>query len=124
MNERSAKSQINRAGRVLRHFDEASPEALLNAVLVLDAWRAAHAKPLGSINANLRHYVRKHEAVDAQVSQRLKRLETIVGKLQREPTMALARMEDIGGVRAIVTTQAQIDAIVSDIRSQSRWQIQ
>jgi putative GTP pyrophosphokinase len=35
--------------------------------------------------------------------------------------MALCRMEDIGGVRAILPTQPQIDAVVRDLRR--RWEI-
>ena len=36
------------------------------------------------------------------VAQRLKRLESIVGKLEREPSMSLWNMQDLGGCRFIV----------------------
>jgi hypothetical protein len=32
-------------------------------------------------------------------------------------------MEDIGGVRAVVESQEQVDTIVADLRRQSRWSI-
>jgi ppGpp synthetase/RelA/SpoT-type nucleotidyltranferase len=42
------------------------------------------------------------EQCEVDVSQRLKRIPTIVDKLRREPTMQLASMQDIGGCRAIL----------------------
>lgn len=39
-----------------------------------------------------------------EVSQRLKRVPTIIDKLSREPGMRLARMADIGGCRAVLNS--------------------
>jgi len=44
----------------------------------------------------------KTEQAPVVVAQRLKRLPTILDKLRRQPGMELARMQDIGGCRAIV----------------------
>lgn len=43
-----------------------------------------------------------------EVSQRLKRVPTILEKLQREPTLQLANMQDIGGCRAVLQTVAEV----------------
>jgi GTP pyrophosphokinase len=118
-----SKTQIKRAGEVLKHVDTAAEADLLAAILTVDDWRAAHALPLRRVNANLRYYVRKAGVAVPEVTQRLKRFSTVVDKLQREPGMALSRMEDIGGVRAILPQQAQIDIIVSALRTQPRWKI-
>jgi ppGpp synthetase/RelA/SpoT-type nucleotidyltranferase len=67
--------------------------------------------------------VRKAGVEQPEVTQRLKRFATIVDKLRRQSAMALSRMEDIGGVRVIVPTQDQVDAIVRDLQSQPRWKI-
>jgi len=107
-----SKNRIKNAGRVLRHFESSTTAEMLEAIGVIDAWRASHAKPLRRVNAGLRHYVRKVGVEQPEVTQRLKRFATIVDKLRREPGMALSRMEDIGGVRVIVPTQDQVDAIV------------
>jgi putative GTP pyrophosphokinase len=117
-----SKERIKRAGDVLRDLNEHDGHTLAEAVLLVDEWRAAHARPLKSINANLRYYVRK-QGVESEITQRLKRFSTILDKLQREPRMVLSRMEDIGGVRAILPHQSQIDAIVRDLESQPRWTI-
>jgi len=119
-----SKKQVNRHGRRLRDMARGDPvtDELLEAAAAIDWWRARHARPLAKVNANLRYYVRK-TGVDPEVTQRLKRFTTIVQKLRREPTMALSTMEDIGGVRAILPQQKHVDAIVADIRGQSRWNI-
>jgi putative GTP pyrophosphokinase len=51
------------------------------------------------------------EGLPVQVSQRLKRVPTIVDKLVREPTLALSRMQDIGGCRAVLPSIAGIRAV-------------
>jgi ppGpp synthetase/RelA/SpoT-type nucleotidyltranferase len=117
-----SKERIRRAGDLLRTVDANSPNELAEAVLLVDEWRAAHARPLKSINANLRYYVRKQK-VEPRITQRLERFSTILDKLQREPRMMLSRMEDIAGVRVILPYQAQIDELVRDLESQPRWQI-
>jgi ppGpp synthetase/RelA/SpoT-type nucleotidyltranferase len=118
-----SKNRIKNAGRVLRRFESSTPDEVLEAIGVIDEWRAGHAKPLRRVNAGLRHYVRKAGVEQPEVTQRLKRFATIVDKLRRQSAMALSRMEDIGGVRVIVPTQDQVDAIVRDLQSQPRWKI-
>ncbi len=114
---RLSKGQVNRAGmfllelrrrvdvegaeRALRATDEASIEAAREA---LEWWRSLHARPLSMVAANLRYHVLKAEAqVDGriEVTQRLKRQDTLVGKLDRERGN-VTQMQDIGGVRAVV----------------------
>jgi ppGpp synthetase/RelA/SpoT-type nucleotidyltranferase len=68
------------------------------------------------VNANLRYYVSRVGAGEHSVTQRLKRLPTIVDKLARHPNMQLTTMEDIGGVRAVLSSQEQADAILADLR--------
>lgn len=48
-----------------------------------------------------------------EVSQRLKRATTIFDKLTRQPTMALSRMQDIGGCRAVVDDIDQLRRVQS-----------
>jgi ppGpp synthetase/RelA/SpoT-type nucleotidyltranferase len=89
---------------------------------VIRAFRAAHAGPLQRVAANLRYYVEQHSTGrPIVVGQRLKRLTTIADKLCRQPKMQLARMHDIGGCRAVVSTEAEIREIVTHVRR--RWEI-
>jgi len=50
----------------------------------------------------LRSVVQTENCSAPRVSQRLKRVPTIIDKLRREPTMQLGNMQDIGGCRAVV----------------------
>jgi len=114
-----SKKQVNAAGRALRDSNLSLDRGV--AIETVDWWRARHAKPLGQVNAGLRHYVRKAGTDPPQVTQRLKRFITVVDKLRRHPNMALSTMEDIGGVRAILGSQGQIDTVVRAL--QLRWKI-
>lgn len=81
--------------------------------MVLDAawdtinwWRRLHARPLSRVASGLRYHVDRSDGrvqgrID--VAQRLKRLETLVGKLSREPGN-VTQMQDIGGARAVLPT--------------------
>lgn len=71
------------------------------ALAVLLAHRAAHRLPLTKATMGLRSVVAT-ERCAVEVSQRLRRVPTILDKLVREPTMQLASMQDIGGCRAVL----------------------
>lgn len=93
-----SKRQINKAGKTIAN-PNASTEERDEALEILNNWRAAHAYPLQVIYNNLRK-----KNPDAIVVQRLKRLESITGKIQRFPNMQLYKMQDLGGCRVIVDT--------------------
>jgi hypothetical protein len=82
---------------------------LEEAIAIIDWWRSEHAKPLSRVAANLSHY----SAAEGKpiVTQRLKKLQTMIGKLFREPGMKLGRMEDIGGVRAVLPAKMPATAL-------------
>ncbi len=99
-----SKSQVKKAGSGLRRYlrgDLSDEAAVLHALDVMEAWRRAHYIPLVTANNGLRSRART-AGVAAEVTQRLKRRQTILEKLQREPTLDLSRMQDIGGCRAVV----------------------
>lgn len=45
------------------------------------------------------------------VAQRLKRLESVIRKLNRRPTMQMSQMQDVGGCRAVVSGMKNLSAI-------------
>ena len=93
------KAQINNAGMVVRN-PNATEKETQEARIVIDNWRAAHAYPLHVFYMNLRGKAKSRS--DIIVAERLKRLDSIVDKLQREPSMELYRMQDLGGCRMIL----------------------
>lgn len=91
-----SKSQINKAGKIIADLNTTTEEKTA-ALDILNNWRSSHAYPLQVIASNLRRNNK-----NAIVVQRLKRLESITGKLTRFPEMSLYRMQDLGGCRVIV----------------------
>jgi GTP pyrophosphokinase len=122
-------SQVNKAARRLAELrvevlagvklaPERGEQAITDMGLV-EGWREMHAAPLRATSANLRHYVRPYSANDStnvSVTQRLKKFATILDKLNRHPSMQLSRMEDVGGVRAILSDQAAADEVARRLR--------
>lgn len=95
------KKEINKAGDIIRN-NTASQLEQKKALGVIDNWRSAHAYPLHVFYMNLRRMAGKRE--DILVAERLKRMDSIVGKLQREKNMQLYRMQDLGGCRMVLPT--------------------
>jgi len=110
-----SKSLVDRAGRILAKRDDRSPTTtteLLEAVVVINNWRAAHNFPLNTFQTTLRE---KAERVKdwALVAQRLKRLSSIEKKLRDRPSMRLSQMDDVGGCRAIMRSTRGVDTLVN-----------
>lgn len=104
-----SRSEVNKAGDLLRSLD--SPlEQRQWAAVVLGNWRAVHYYPINTFQATLRHRLKAIDR-DALVAQRLKRFPTIVVKLRRFPDMELSRMQDIGGLRAVVGSLEQVQKL-------------
>lgn len=124
--------QVNRAGQLLRRFYGRPPvkpgedafagfdvDELVDAMIAVTWWRGLHARPLSKVGANLRYHVGAEGAeVDGRVdvTQRLKRRPTIFDKLDRQPTMQLTQMWDIGGVRARLPSLGHLQAVSRRLR--------
>ena len=67
----------------------------------INNWRTSHLYPMNTFSATLRKKLRRYKKKTI-VAQRLKRLSTILNKIQRYPDMRLSSMQDIGGIRAIL----------------------
>lgn len=82
---------------------------------IFSNWRASHSYPINTFQATLR---KKLKSVDRRsiVAERLKRTPSIIGKLVRFPSMRLARMQDIGGLRAIVKGIHQVRVLEQKYR--------
>ena len=94
-----SRSQIIKAGKTIKK-DNATADEIKLATKVIDNWRASHAFPMHVIYMHLRRMAKSNNSII--VAERLKRLDSIVGKLKREPTMSLWAIQDLGGCRVIV----------------------
>ena len=107
---------VRRAGKTLRRAQTAqkvtpSLEEVRKAREVVRAYRAAHAAPLHAAYMGLRSCLTT-EGFPLDLSRRLKRLPTIEDKLRRLPRLDLSSMQDIGGCRAVLHTQEQIQRVI------------
>ena len=88
------KNQVYNAGKQIVKKD-ISPEIKKQCLQIIDNWRASHAYPMHAIANTLKKKLKKHKNI--LIAQRLKRLDTILDKLNRFPQMNLSRMQDLGG---------------------------
>jgi ppGpp synthetase/RelA/SpoT-type nucleotidyltranferase len=103
-----SRNKVDWAGRVISTPDR-SYEEWRQAIEIVNNWRSSHSYPLNCFQTNLRDRARKIDP-KALVSQRLKRFDSIVKKLNREQTatLQLAQMQDIGGCRAVLSTTDEV----------------
>ena len=102
---------MNRAGDVLASDVSEFSEEWREAIRVLANWRGCHAYPINTFQATLRLKLKQVDT-NALVAQRLKRTPSIIAKLQRFSGMQLSRMQDIGGLRAVLGDMGQVRSIL------------
>ena len=108
-----SRSKIEKAGKVISRFDDSSPE--FNEFLpVVDNWRAAHAYALDNISEIVSELLKEDE--NSFVVHRLKRLDSIIGKLKRTENTGLFRMQDLGGCRVIVDNLDKVYKTVNNVK--------
>lgn len=115
-----SKKAINKAAQSLLSRDAANGDERREALNLVNRWRACHAYPINTFQATLRSKLRIY-AGEPIVAQRLKRLPTILDKLRRYPQMQLTTMQDIGGVRAILESIADVEKLTHEYRDSSRF---
>ena len=109
-----SKKSVRRAGNVLRATDVPAAD-YMDAVQILSQWRSIHTYPINTFQAYLRSKIKREKYTSAIVAQRLKRMPSIITKLQRFPDMQLDRMQDIGGVRVILERMNDVDRLYKSI---------
>lgn len=115
------RGEVDRAGRLLaRNGGLANVLLIGHALDVVNNWRAAHSFPLNTFQVVLRDRVKQMGALDAVVAQRLKRTPSIIGKLRRHSSMKLSRMQDIGGVRAVLSDLTEVEDLWRRYRAREK----
>ena len=114
--EKMSNTALNKIGDIIRAQRHDSDYK--NAVEELNNWREAHGAILDSYYDKCVKLSKKIDKNDIIVAQRLKRLPTIISKLNRFENMRLSSMQDIAGVRIIASDMKQLSAIEKRIL---RW---
>ncbi len=79
-------------------------EASLN---IVNNWRGSHSYPLNTFQMSLRRTANRFDRRPL-IAQRIKRLVSIIHKLERFPKMNLTQMQDLGGCRAIFSSASRV----------------
>lgn len=109
---RKSASRIRKWGRG-EHVD---PEALRTALDTVDLYRAQFSVPTSRVAMGLRSMVSTLH-VEAEVTQRIKRHVTIIDKItDRETTLDLSKMQDIGGCRVITEDRESLHRLHDRIK--------
>lgn len=112
-----SNSAVNRVGDIIR--SDVSGAEYNEAILVLDEWRKEHGALMDTYYDKCVELNKKLKFKNVIIAQRLKRLPTIVDKLNRFKDMELSRMQDIAGVRIVAENMVQLRKIEQQIEE---WQ--
>lgn len=93
---------VNAAGEVLKNRSTSNSQKILEAEDILNYWRFIHGRVLNTYLSTIRTRINNNYRNQGFVAERLKRISSIVAKLERESNMKLSRMQDIAGIRAVL----------------------
>ena len=106
-----SKKEVVRAGEALINDSLTNDDAAFHHTMnVLTYWRNSHIVPLNLAHALLNRFIHRVDK-KAFVAKRLKRFDSIKKKLQRFDQMQLKNMQDIGGIRVVVSDLSKINSI-------------
>lgn len=115
-----SKSAVRKAGEMIGRGDGTESD-VEEARAKLSNFRSSHGYPLLSITMHVRGNAIAVKP-DAVVARRLKRLPTILDKLERYPRMNVTTMQDLGGCRVILSSVTEVDAVVRRLQGARRAQ--
>ena len=110
------RTQVKKAGKVLKHKESHSEEEVKSAEDVLTFWRILHGKVITDFHQIVQENA-KNINKNAFVAQRIKRSPSIIAKLQRLSNIQLTTMQDIAGVRAVVDNIKEVRLLESNLKS-------
>ncbi len=114
-----SKREVRRAGDALRGqllWTPGSSDEAARIFRIAYDWRNSHAYPMRRIRQEMAGKVKKLN-VDAFTAARTKRMSSIRKKLANQSTMELTQIQDLGGARAVYTSLADLNILVSAYRN-------
>lgn len=113
---RFSNNSVNKAGAILKDRHPVSNLQTNSAEDILTYWRFIHTPILNTFQSTLRTKLSKKYKKQGFIAQRLKRSTSIIAKLQREPSMKLSTMQDIAGIRVVMTNLRDVFALSTDLK--------
>lgn len=96
---RYSRNEINRQGETL--LKSSCDEEIKIASDKINQWRTDHILPLESLKEKIVNILTESKLNIVLVSNRIKRLRSIIYKIDINPSMGLGGMNDIGGIRVV-----------------------
>lgn len=116
----NSRNKVDKAGKSLIRATPESTE-YQEAMEVLSNWRAVHSYPINTFQSTLRDKLKSLKNENPLVAQRLKRTPSIILKLRRFPKMNLSRMQDIGGIRAVLRSTSKVYELYDHYKNRSNF---
>ncbi|MCQ2272753.1 MAG: RelA/SpoT domain-containing protein [Bacteroidales bacterium] len=101
------RNQINKAGDIL--LTSSNQEEVNSVIEKINDWRMLHLPALDQLQEAIIPIFEQKGIRIHLVSRRLKRLSSIQNKLDRNPEMKLGGLQDIGGLRIVVSTMSVLN---------------
>ena len=116
------KGQINRIGQNLLKAIQEQKSPSEEDLLGLQQYRKEFKEPLKNASNEL---LRIMQNIDNEgiVTYRVKRIESILSKIERQPDMDLARVNDIAGCRCILQNEKKVFQFLNELRNSQVLQI-
>ncbi len=105
--------RISKAGNVA--LTSSDKNEVDNAICIIDDWRSLHLIVLNELQNFIVALLTRHNIRGFSVSRRLKRLSSILNKLDRNPQSGLGTMQDIGGLRIVVPNMSSLNKALAFI---------
>ena len=111
-----SRNQIKNAGKILRDKDFQTVSKVKSAQDILTYWRTIHEDVIRDFHKIVSEKVKKISK-DAFVAQRLKRTPSIIAKLKRLENIRLTTMQDIAGIRVVVSNMRELKILLKEIKN-------
>ena len=112
-----SNSEVNKAGEFLRGNPASLGDETSQMLKVVSDWRSEYEYALSRVMAMLRKHSNSQGWKGVIISGRTKRLRSIIAKLERQPTMALTTMQDVGGCRAVMHDVEAAERLAESVRT-------
>lgn len=108
---RYGRHQIDKAGEIA--ISSTEEDVYKNAIEKINDWRSLHLMVLDKLQTEINAILDRNRIKATFTSRRLKRLTSILYKLDLNPKMRLGGMQDIGGLRIVLPNIQTLDKLYS-----------
>lgn len=116
-----SNNQVEKAGEELKAFSNEETIILKDSTLnILTFWRDSHVGALNNAETIVKGSMQQVDS-KAFIAKRIKRSESIIKKLERFKGMSLKNMQDIGGIRVVLTNIKDVNKMFQKLKKYSEF---